>query len=387
MQLARPSISHQFTTIHSIAYTGYLLSYHSLHVAMLCVTCVTRAWQCVIVSASLLSPFECCFYRAVVAMSTNTLLHDLYTLFFSYTQSSIYRTALTSLTTSIRTLIPSSTTNKQPSASSNTLFVESRLQREYGYYSLSASNVNALSHTGLVQLSFVLFVLFLVVIPVLAVLCVSVLSIASSLLVYLTALSTAYVTISTVVYSLVLLQSLSTSGGAQFPLALSSLVHLYMLNVSSFAILYFTMVQTYDGRKGGTVLEGVSGVDGIVNIVHCFYFSISTFTTVGYGDIHGRFIATHTTEHTAPSDQWQHPATLMLTVRRWSPVWSMAVTWCAAVWWVARLFVSLELCLSSLLHVLVFGKGLDLIVSQRTAAATTATANPPDSGAFGGKRE
>ena len=57
---------------------------------------------------------------------------------------------------------------------------------------------------------------------------------------------------------------------------------------------------------------------------------------------------------------------------------------CAAVWWMARLFVSLELCLSSLLHVLVFGKGLDLIVSRRTAAVS---ANPSDSGAFSGKRE
>ena len=55
-----------------------------------------------------------------------------------------------------------------------------------------------------------------------------------------------------------------------------------------------------------------------------------------------------------------------------------------AVWWVARLFVSLELCLSSLLHVLVFGKGLDLIVSRRAAAASP---DPPDGGAFGGKRE
>lgn len=232
-------------------------------------------------------------------MSTDTLLHDLYTLFFSYTQSSLYRTALTTITTNLRSLLPHSlthTTTHPSTTSSTTLFVESRLQREYGYYSLSASHANSLSHTALVQLSFVLFVVFLLVIPTLALLCLSLLSLTSSLLVYLTALSTAYVTISTVVYSLVLLHSLSssTTTTAQFPLALSSLVYLYFLNIASFALLFFSMVQTYDGRSkasggggGGAVLDGVSGVDGVVNIVHCFYFSISTFTTVGFGDIHG----------------------------------------------------------------------------------------------------
>ena len=237
-----------------------------------------------------------------VVMSTDTLLHDLYTLFFSYTQSSLYRTGLVSLTTSIRSLLPASlfSTTKQSSSAtaSSTLFVESRLQREFGFYSLSASNANSLSHTALVQLSFVLFVVFLIVIPCFSLLCLS-LSFTSSLLVYLTGLSTAYVTISTVVYSLVLLQSLVREGsgsGVQFPLALSSLVYLYFLNVLSFTVVYFTMVQTYDAapllqRKGGggsVVLEGVSGADGMINIVHCFYFSISTFTTVGFGDIHGQ---------------------------------------------------------------------------------------------------
>ena len=231
------------------------------------------------------------------AMSTDTLLHDLYTLFFSYTQSTIYRTTLTSLTTSLRTLLPSLPTNKPTTSTANTVFIESRLQREYGYYSLSASHANSLSHNALVTLSFVLFVLFLIGIPLLSLICILLLSFTSSVLVYLTALSTAYVTISTVVYSLVLLQSLSAgnSGGAQFPLALSSLVYLYFLNICSFTTVYFTMVQTYDGRKGGTVLEGVNGMDGIVNLVHCFYFSISTFTTVGFGDIHGHY---HTTQHT-----------------------------------------------------------------------------------------
>ena len=226
-------------------------------------------------------------------MSTDTLLHDLYTLFFSYTQSSIYRTALVSLTASIRSLLPASLSSTKQPPNPSTLFVESRLQREYGFYSLSASHANSLSHTALVQLSFVLFVLFLIVIPSMALLCLS-LSITSSLLVYVTALSTAYVTISTAVYSLVLLHSLGGTG-AQFPLALSSLVYLYFLNVCSFALVYYSMVQTYDGRKGGTVLEGVSGADGLVNVVHCFYFSISTFTTVGFGDIHGQHaIISHT---------------------------------------------------------------------------------------------
>jgi len=231
-------------------------------------------------------------------MSTDTLLHDLYTLFFSYTQSSLYRSALVSLTTSVRSFLPSST--KQSSSASNTLFVESRLQREYGFYSLSASNANSLSHNALVQLSFLLFVLFLIAIPSLSLLCLS-LSLSSSLLVYLTALSTAYVTISTVVYSLVLLQSLSSTGGAQFPLALSSLVYLYFLNIGSFTVLYFTMVQTYDGGKGGRVLEGVSGADGLVNLVHCFYFSVSTFTTVGFGDIHGNITHRSRTPTALPS--------------------------------------------------------------------------------------
>ena len=59
---------------------------------------------------------------------------------------------------------------------------------------------------------------------------------------------------------------------------------------------------------------------------------------------------------------------------------------CAAVWWVARLFVSLELCLSSLLHVLVFGNGINLIISRRTAAASTIQSDAAAYG-VGGKRE
>ena len=238
-------------------------------------------------------------------MSSDTLLHDLYTLFFSYTQSSLYRSALASLTTNIRSLLPASQRSTGKQQPSSTLFVESRLQREFGFYSLSSSlHANGLSQAALVQLSFVLFAVFLLAIPALTLLCLS-LSLHHPLLLCLCALSTAYVTISTVVYSLVLLQSLSApSGGAQFPLALSSLVYLYFLNVLSFALVYLAAVQTYDGDKGGggAVLNGVIGADGLVNVVHVLYFSISTFTTVGFGDIHGQPLSLSQRVRTRPVD-------------------------------------------------------------------------------------
>ena len=267
-------------------------------------------------------------------MSTEPLLHDLYTLFFSYTQSSLYRSYIRTLSSSVPSFF-SSFSSPSPS---------SRLQHEFVLYS---QRQGAMSQAGLVTASFVLFFLFLLCFPTLSLLSVS-FGFHSSLFVYLSCLSTVYVTLSTVVYSLVLLETL-TKGVQSFPLTLSSLIWLYFLNVGSFALAYYVMLATYTPPSpsplspSAVIFNGLDGRDGLENIVHCFYFSLSTFTTVGFGDV-------------------------------------------SAKWWLARLLVSLELSLSSLLHILVFGQGIDLIIARR-AALSRPIGDTFDGAGHLGKRE
>jgi hypothetical protein len=292
-------------------------------------------------------------------MSTAPILHDLYTLFFSYTQSSLYRTFLRTFTTSL----PSFQSFSSPSPSD-----DHRLQRDFVLYSQMRG---AMSESELVMLSFVLFLLFLVVFPLLALLSVSA-GFHGSLWVYLSCLSTVYVVISSGVYALVLLESM-VKGVQSFPLTVTSLVfvhtansgalhppaasphsahvvlvslcapvsYLYFLNVFSFTVTYYVILGTYDfgavAKGSGRQFEGMEAGDGVVNLIHCLYFSLSAFTTVGFGDVSARG-------------------------------------------WLPRLVVSVELCMSSLLHVLVFGKGLDLIVSRRQALNRPVTDNTFDVG-------
>ena len=250
-------------------------------------------------------------------MSTEPLLYDLYTLFFSYTQSSLYRSYIRTLSSSIPSLFSSLTSSSSSSSSST-----SRLQHEFVLYS---QRQGAMSQSGLVTLSFTLFFLFLIFFPTFSLLSVS-FDFHSSLFVYLSCLSTVYVSFATVVYSLVLLESL-TKGVQSFPLTISSLIYLYFLNIGSFALAFYVMLATYTptsphSHSTRPILDGLDGDDGLINLVHTFYFSISTFTTVGFGDVTAR-------------------------------------------WWLARLLVSLELSMSSLLHILVFSKGVDLIIDRR----------------------
>ena len=268
-------------------------------------------------------------------MSSEPLLHDLYTLFFSYTQSSIYRTFLRTLSSSL----PSLYARSSSSSSSSSWLRDSRLSSDFVLYSRSQS---ALSQSDLVTISFALFVAFLLAFPACALLSVS-LGFHSSLFVYLAVLSTVYVAMSTVVYSLVLLESL-TKGAQSFPLTLSSLVYLYLLNVASFALAYYTMLRTYGDGKEERVLEGLRASDGLENLVHCLYFSISVFTTVGFGDVSAR-------------------------------------------WWLCRLLVSAELALSSLLHILVFGKGIDLIIARQATLSRQVGAPSFDAESSASKRQ
>jgi len=102
--------------------------------------------------------------------------------------------------------------------------------------------------------------------------------------------------------------------------SLGSLAWLYAQCVLAFAALYLSLL--YHADDGRPAFVGLRKDDGLENVVHAIYFSAAVFTTAGFGD-------------------------------------------CYAVSWAARACVVVQLCVSAVLHVLVFSRALDVVVSKK----------------------
>ena len=113
--------------------------------------------------------------------------------------------------------------------------------------------------------------------------------------------------------------SLPATPTAAVPITLWTLVYLYATITSAFAVAYFSFVTVLRPQN---VIHGIDNAGGIITVIDCIYFSLAVMSTAGFGDCH-------------------------------------------AVWFGTRLLVSVELVLSSLLHVLILGRGIDLYITHR----------------------